>query len=292
MKLKFLSYAKPYLFIAPAILFLSVFWIYPIFEMINLSFVKWNLVSPIKEPVGLENYINLFQDPLFYQTLLNTCIYTLFNVFFGVGFGLLLALFLHKNTKSNAFLQSILFSPYIVSLASIALLWIWLMNYDFGLLNAILNFFHIPPIDWLGKPQYALGSLILISVWKSVGYDTLILISSLHSIPPSLYEAAMLDHASSWRTFTKITLPMISPTVFFLTIVDVIASFKVFETIQIITQGGPQNSTNTLVFSLYEYGFSFYKIGYSATIGVVLMVFVSIFTLIYFRVLSKKIHYH
>lgn len=288
---RILRAAKPYLLVAPALLILCVFLVYPIFEMVGLSFYEWNLVSPQKTFVGLQNFQTLFADSMFYQTLLNTIIYMLCNVGLGVGLGLLLAVYLKARTGANHLLQSVLFSPYIVSLASVALLWMWLMNNDFGLLNAVLHFFGLPPVDWLGNPQVALASLILISVWKSVGYDTLILVSALQSIPPYLYEAARLDRASGWRTFRKITLPMISPTLFFLIIVDVIASFKVFETIQIITQGGPQNSTNTLVFSLYEYGFKFYKIGYAAAIGVVLLAIIAVFTVLYFRMMAKRVHY-
>lgn len=282
---------KPYIFLAPALLILSVFSIYPILHMITLSFYEWNMISPVKTFVGLTNFINLVSDVKFYQIIGNTLIYVVFTVGLNIVLGMALALFLNKKTKINSFLQSIAFFPYIVSLASISLLWMWIMNKDFGLLNALLEFLHLQTIDWLGSTTYALISLIIISVWKGVGYNALIILASLQSVPKYLYEAARLNKASSWKIFRKITLPMISPTVFFLTLMDAIASFKVFETIQIITEGGPQNSTNTLVFALYEYGFHFYKIGYAASIGVVLFLIIAIFTIGYFVVLSKKVHY-
>lgn len=282
---------KPYIFLAPALIILSVFSIYPILHMITLSFYEWNMISPVKTFVGLTNFINLASDMKFYQIIGNTLIYVVFTVGLNIVLGMALALFLNKKTKINSFLQSIAFFPYIVSLASISLLWMWIMNKDFGLLNALLEFLHLQTIDWLGSTTYALISLIIISVWKGVGYNALIILASLQSVPKYLYEAARLDKASSWKIFRKITLPMISPTVFFLTLMDAIASFKVFETIQIITEGGPQNSTNTLVFALYEYGFHFYKIGYAASIGVVLFLIIAIFTIGYFVVLSKKVHY-
>lgn len=282
---------KPYIFLAPALLILSVFSIYPILHMITLSFYEWNMISPVKTFVGLTNFINLASDMKFYQIIGNTLIYVIFTVGLNIILGMALALFLNRKTKISSFLQSIAFFPYIVSLASISLLWMWIMNKDFGLLNALLEFLHLQTIDWLGSTTYALISLIIISVWKGVGYNALIILASLQSVPQYLYEAARLDKASSWKIFRKITLPMISPTVFFLTLMDAIASFKVFETIQIITEGGPQNSTNTLVFALYEYGFHFYKIGYAASIGVVLFLIIAIFTIGYFVVLSKKVHY-
>lgn len=282
---------KPYLFIAPALIVFLVFSIYPILSMIQLSFFDWDLVSVNKTFVGIQNYLDLFKDKMFWQTISNTFVYMILTVLLGVGFGILLALFLQKNTKINAFMQSIIFSPYIISLASVSFLWMWLMNKDYGLINYILSFFGISSIDWLGDPKVALFSLVLISVWKTVGYNTIIILSALQSIPKHLYEAASLDRANKRQVFTKIVFPMISPTLFFLTIVNIIASFKVFETIQIITQGGPQNSTNTLVYSIYEYGFKFYKIGDASAIGVVLLVIISIFTVVYFKLLSKKVHY-
>ncbi|MFR1448385.1 MAG: carbohydrate ABC transporter permease [Beduini sp.] len=282
---------KPYLFIAPALIIFLIFSIYPIFNMIGLSFYEWDFISPTKVFVGFKNYVNLFKDAEFFQTLTNTIVYMVLTVGIGLILGIFLALFLKKDTKVNKFMQSIIFSPYIVSLASVSFLWMWLMNTDFGLINYILSIFNIPAIDWLGSPKIALFSLVIISVWKTLGYNTIIILSALQSIPKYLYEAASLDRANKKQVFFKITLPMISPTLFFLTIVNIIASFKVFDTIQIITQGGPQNSTNTLVYSLYEYGFKFYKIGYASTIGVVLLVIIAVFTVIYFKLLSKKVHY-
>lgn len=291
MRKKVFSVCKPYFLVAPAMLAFLIFSIYPIFKMLQLSFFDWNMISPTKTFIGLENYQKLFHDEDFMQTLLNTVIFTVFASLGDVVLGLLLASYLKKRSKFMSLMQSVLFTPYIVSLASVALLWMWIMNPDYGLLNAVLNLFGVSGINWLGDPKYAMMSIIIISIWKNVGYDTLILIAALQSVPKDLYEAAALDRTSRWRQLTKITLPMISPSVFFLMIVEVIGSFNVFETIQILTRGGPQNSTNTIVFSLYQYGFKFYKIGYASTIGVVLLLIISVFTVIYFLLLSKKVHY-
>lgn len=288
---KLLHMLRPYLVIAPSIAVLAIFWIYPIFEMGGLSLFEWNLVNPTRTFVGLENFVNLAQDLQFRQTLLNTLIYMVFTVGLSVALGMLCALHLKEASRRNRFLQAVVFSPYVISLASVSLLWLWIMNKDYGLLNQILSVFGIAPVDWLGDSHVALGSLIAISVWKSVGYDALILTSALQSVPENLYEAAELDHAGPWATFRKITLPMVSPTLFFLVIVEVIASLKVFETIQIMTQGGPQNATNTLVFSLYQYAFQFYKVGYAAAIGMVLLVLIAVFAVLYFKLLEKRVHY-
>lgn len=291
MKKKTFVILKPYLLIAPAMIAFLIFSIKPIFSMIQLSFYDWNMISPVKTFIGLQNYQKLLNDGDFMQTLINTVIFTVFASLGDVVLGLLIASYLKRNSWISSLMQSVIFTPYIISLASVALLWMWIMNPDFGLLNAVFKVFGLPGINWLGTTKYAMISIIIISIWKNVGYDTLILIAAMQSVPKGLYEAAALDRTNWWRRFTKITLPMISPSVFFLIIIEVIGSFNVFETIQILTRGGPQNSTNTIVFSLYQYGFKFYKIGYASTIGVVLLLIISAFTIIYFLLLSRKVHY-
>ena len=288
---RILRMLRPYILVGPSAIVLIVFWIVPIFQMGGLSLFDWNLVNPQRTFVGLKNFAGLIQDTQFHQTLANTLIYMVFTVGLSVSLGMLVALHLKEATRRNRFLQAVVFSPYVISLASVSLLWLWIMNKDYGLLNQILAVFGISAIDWLGDPRYALGSLIAISVWKSIGYDALILTSALQSVPQDLYEAAELDHAKKCSTFRKITLPMVSPTLFFIVIVEVIASLKVFETIQIMTQGGPQNATNTLVFSLYQYAFQFYKVGYAAAIGMVLLILVAVFAVLYFKLLEKRVHY-
>ena len=160
---------RPYAAIAPSIVILAVFWIYPIFEMGGLSLYEWNLVNPEKVFVGLQNYITLFQDVQFRQTLVSTLIYMVFTVGLSVVLGMLCALHLKRVSRRNRFLQAVIFSPYVISLASISILWLWIMNRDYGLLNQILSVFGVSPIDWLGDSRVALASLIAISVWKSVG---------------------------------------------------------------------------------------------------------------------------
>ena len=280
----------PYLLIAPAMVVLFVFLLYPIGYMVYLSFFDWNMIKPM-EFVGLENFINMFQNPEFVQTLLNTLQYTVFTLLFGMGLAILAALFLKENTRLNRFLQSAIFMPYVMPLVSVAFIFLWLMDTNYGLLNFILQALHLPAIDWLGSTSAAMPSLILVSVWKSVGYNTLIILSAMQAVPKYLYEAARLDRASGCRTFFRITLPMISPSLFFLTLMNLIACFKVFETVNLMTAGGPVNATTTLVYSIYQYGFQFYKLGYASAEGVVLMVIIGICTLLYFGVLSRRVYY-
>lgn len=282
---------RPYLMIAPAITIFSLFFIYPIGYMIYLSMHDWNFVSPEKTFVGSSNFKSLFSEREFIEVMQNTFTYTALTVSLTIVISLLLALWLNRQGALYGFVQGAIFSPHIISLVSVSMLWMWLMDTDYGLLNWVLNLLGISNVPWLTDPKTSLFSLIIVAVWKGIGFNTLIFIAGLQSIPKDMYEAAALDEASKARTFFKLTLPMLSPTLFFLVIISLIGSFQVFETIAIMTQGGPINSTNTFVFYIYEYGFRFFKIGYASAAGVLLLLIVSLLTIVYFRILSRKVHY-
>ena len=288
---KILTAMRPYLMVAPAMAVFGVFILYPIFYMIYLSFFDWNLIGEMKY-IGLENYTDMLSDKDFWQVLGNSVYYMVMVVIFQMILSLLLAAYLNRNTRVNRILQSIAFTPYITSMVSVAFIWMWLMDSDYGLLNYLLSLIGLGPVGWLSDPKVAMNSLVLVSVWKGLGYNTIIIISAMQSVPGYLYEAAALDKTPRWKAFWKITLPMISPTLFFLALMNIIAALKVFETVNIMTQGGPMNSTNTLVYNIYQYGFDYFKIGYASALGVALMVVIGFFTLIYFRVLSKRVYYN
>ena len=288
---KLLITLRPYAMVAPAMAVFGVFLLYPIFYMIYLSFFKWNLIGEM-EFIGLQNYADMLGDKDFWQVLGNSIYYMVMVVLLTMALSLLLAAYLNKDTRINRILQSITFTPYITSMVSVAFIWMWLMDSDYGLLNYFLSLFGLDPVGWLSDPKVAMNSLVLVSTWKGLGYNTIIIISAMQAVPGYLYEAASLDKAPKWKVFWKITFPMISPTIFFLALMNIIAALKVFETVNIMTQGGPVNSTNTLVYNIYQYGFEYFKIGYASALGVALMVVIGIFTLIYFRVLSKRVHYN
>lgn len=281
----------PYVLITPAFIILRTFVIYPIFNMIYLSFFEWNLVSP-KIFVGLNNFIYLFKDKVFWQIIGNSFNYTFYYVVLSIGLSLPLAFYLQLKVKGSEFLQTILFAPHILSLVSVAFIWMWLMDSDYGLLNYILSLFKIAPVGWLSNRFIALFSVIFVSVWKSLGYNTIIMLSAMKNIPVHLYEAAKLDKASALKIFTNITLPLISPTLFFLTLMNIISAFKVFETINVMTAGGPVNSTNTFVYAIYLNSFQYYnKVGEASAIGVILMVIIGVCTALYFKAMGSKVHY-
>ncbi len=282
---------RPYGMVAPAIVIFSLFFIYPIFYMMYLSMFDWNFISPTKTFVGLQNFKDLLADADFRKVLSNTTVYTVLTVTLTTGLALLLAIWLNRKGMFHAFVQGAIFSPHIISLVSISLLWSWLMDPEYGLLNWVIGLFGFGPLQWLSHPGSSLVSLVIVAVWKGLGYNTLVFIAGLQSIPGDIHEAAALDRSKPWTTFHRLILPMLSPTIFFLVIINLLSSFQVFETIAIMTQGGPVNSTNTLVYYIYENGFRFFKIGYASAAGVILLFIVGVLTLIYFKLLSNRVHY-
>lgn len=286
-KIKFL----PYIMVAPAMVFLALFTVYPMFNLVYLSFTDWNMISPVKTFVGISNYKELFSRPDFGQTLLNTTVFTVCSVVIILVLSILLSLFIKAPRKMNTAIQLTMFLPHIVSLVCVSMIFRWLMDPDIGIFNMILDFFGLPTLQWLQSSDTAMMSVILVNIWRSVGYISLIVISGLQRIPAEIYEAASLDNASRWRTFWKITFPMISPQLFFLLITMTLSSFKVFDTVSIMTGGGPGNSTNVISYYIYQYAFSYMKIGYASAAGSVMLVILIIITIVYFKGLSKKVHY-
>jgi sn-glycerol 3-phosphate transport system permease protein len=281
----------PYLMIVPAVVLILIFTVYPIVDLIRLSFTSWNLLDPVKTYVGWANYRALCSDPAFIRVLLNTFAYTVLTVTLCLATGLLLALWLNRRGAWHGFARAAVFSPHIISLVSVSLLWLWMMDPQFGLLNWVLVKLGAGRFPWLTHPDTALVSLVLVQVWKSAGYNALVLIAGLQSVPRELYEAADLDLTPPWRRFVRITLPMLSPTLFFLLVVNTIDSFKVFDTIAVMTQGGPVNSTNMLVYYVYENAFHYFKIGYASAAGVVLLALTGLMTFLHFGLLARRVHY-
>ncbi|WP_042121996.1 carbohydrate ABC transporter permease [Paenibacillus senegalensis] len=276
--------------IGPAMVGIFVFVLYPMGYLIYLSFYNYNLMNKARSRfIGLDNYLQILSRPDFYKVLWNTAIYTFGVVVLTMAISLLIALWLKKKTKFNAFVQAGIFTPHIISIVSIALVWLWLMEPNLGFLNYVLTSVGLPPSQWLQSSSTAMISIIIVSVWGSIGYYSLIIVAALQGINPSIYEAAELDNANKWQVFYKITFPLISPQLFFILIIMTIGSFKVFDTVRIMTGGGPNNATNTLVYYIYNYRTT--NIGYASATGVVLMIIIGILTLIYFRLLAKRVHY-
>ncbi len=281
---------RPYVMVGPCMIFLAVFTVYPVLNMIYLSFFDYNLLTE-KKYIGLKNYERLFFVNVdFWNAVKNTAIYTLSVVILLIFFALVFALWLQKSTVLNSIAQRIIFLPHICAMLSVAMVFQWMMD-EKGLLNMVLEFFRLPALRWLNSSATALLSVIVVNVWKNIGYYALILMSSLKAIPAEINEAAELDDAKPLSKFFKITLPMLSPQVFFLLVTITISSFKVFESVRVLTGGGPGDSTQVLVYYIYRYAMTNLKFGYASAAGTFLLAVVLILTVVYFRLPGKRVHY-
>ncbi len=289
-----------YLLTLPALAGSALFMIYPILFAVWLSFHRWDMLSDTRRFVGAANYVRVFSNASFLQVLSNSCVYMALMTTLSVALALLLALWLNENSIVKNLAQSAIFTPHIVSMVSVGILWMWIMEPDIGLLNYILDLsgvqallarFGQGKIMWLESEKSALFSLVFIGVWKSLGYNALILIAGLQSLPKEIYESARLDRAGRLRTLFRITIPLLSPSLFFLLIVNVTASFQVFDSVHVLTRGGPLNSSNMLVHWIYQTGFEFYRIGEASVGAVVLMLIAGGVTYANFKLLSRRVHY-
>lgn len=289
-----------YLLTLPALAGSALFMIYPILFAVWLSFHRWDMLSDTRRFVGAANYVRVFSNASFLQVLSNSCVYMALMTTLSVALALLLALWLNENAIVKNLAQSAVFTPHIVSMVSVGILWMWIMEPDIGLLNYILDLsgvqallarFGQEKIMWLESEKSALFSLVFIGIWKSLGYNALILIAGLQSLPKEIYESARLDRAGSLRTLFRITIPLLSPSLFFLLIVNVTASFQVFDSVHVLTRGGPLNSSNMLVHWIYQTGFEFYRIGEASVGAVVLMLIAGGVTYANFKLLSRRVHY-
>ncbi len=288
------GYALSWMMILPAMIFLILFVIYPVFNMGNMSLYRGNATNPYKEFLGLDNYHRLFfvkED--FYNALGNTALYTVGALISVMVFSLLFAQWMYKKRKLNNIAQTVFFTPHLVAGVSAGFIWSWLMSsQSYGLFNSVLTAIGLPEVHWLDSSAMAMPSIIIMNTWKSIGYYALIILSSMKNIPDEIYEAARLDSASSVKTFFKITLPMISPQLFFLLITITTGSFKVFDSVRIMTNGGPGDSTRVLSMYIYDYAFQRNNtLGYACAAGMVMLLIMVVITIIDFAFVEKKVHY-
>ena len=278
-----------YLFISPFILGVMFWVLFPALMAAWLSFQKWNLITPAKY-VGLENFQTMFNDKLFWQALKVTSIFTFVSVPLSMIISFSMALLINTKVRGIALFRTIYYLPSIMPAVASAVLWAWILNTDFGLLNAILHYFGLPKIAWLQETAWALPAMILMSLW-GVGQAMIIFLAGLQGIDDVYYEAAKIDGAGRWAQMVHITIPMMSSVIFFNLILGVINSFQVFTAGYLITNGGPQNATLFFVLYLYRVGFQFLKMGYAAALSWVLFFIILFFTVIIFRTVGRKVYY-
>ncbi len=274
-----------WLFILPAVAGTFVFIIIPVICSFGLSFCKWDLVNPIQF-AGIDNYRQIFTEPLFYKIFLNTVVFAVSTSVFGVIIPLVLAVILNNKIRGSEFYKTAYFLPFITPMIVIGVVWQWIFDPNIGILN---NFLQIH-INWLYDTRFAMPALIIVSVWKLIGYNMIIFLSSLSAINRSLFEAAKIDGAGAFQTFKNVTVPLLSPTIFFVVIITAISSFQIFDLIYLMTQGGPLDSTNVLVYAIYKNAFEYFNVGKASAIAYVLFVVILVLTLIQWN-LRKKLVY-
>lgn len=272
-----------YLFLLPTLIGFTVFVAVPIVASIALSLFSWDVLSPARF-VGLANYHDLIRDPTVGTTLVNTFVFSVLDVTLQIVAALALAVLVNVVAIPviRTIFRSIIFFPVIVSGVAVALIWQWLMSTDLGIINYYLGLVGIPHIPWLTS-AFSLGSLILVDSWRNVGFAFVVFTAGLQSISKQYYEAAEIDGANAWQKFRSVTLPLLSPTTFFLVIIILINAFQFFDLSYVMTQGGPGDATRTIVFYIYDTAFHLFKMGYASTISLLLLLIIGVITFVQMR---------
>ena len=273
-----------YLFLSPALVGLIVFVLGPMLYAFGLSFVRWDLIRPNPRFVGLDNYATVLTSPEFWRALWVTVIYTLGTVPPAMAIGLALAMLLDRQIPARGVFRAICFIPSITSLVAVAVVWAWIFHPDFGLLNAWLRMVGITGSRWLGSPRDALSALMVVAIWRHVGYDMVIFLAGLQTISRDLLEAATVDGAGRWQRFRSVILPLLAPTTLFVLVISVIDSFQAFTTVDALTQGGPAGATTVLLYHLYEVAFVKFEMGRASAIAYVTFALIMALTALQLRI--------
>jgi multiple sugar transport system permease protein len=280
-----------WLFLAPTILGLAVLSAGPIIASFGISLTDWDLLSQA-EFVGLDNFATLVGDDRFLLALRNTAFFTLTSVPLGLILGLGLALALDQQIRGIAIIRTAYFLPVVTSTTAIALVWLWIYSPQGGLLNAVLGTLGIPPQKWVSDPFWAMPSIVAMSVWQGLGVTVIIFLAGLQGIPQEFYDAASVDGAGRWARFRHVTLPLLTPTIFFTGILAFIGAFQVFDQVYVLARPGePSRATITLVYFIYESGFDHFKMGLAAAASWILFLIVAVLTILYFRSQRRWVHY-
>ena len=282
---------EPYLYVLPTILGLILFSAGAVTVSFFMSFTQWDVISS-PEWVWLDNYVNLWHSDLFWEVFGNTLYFILLAVPLSLVFSLALALVANTGLRGITFFRTAYFLPVVSSMIAVALVWSWIFNPEYGLLNYLLRLlFGVRGPAWLDSTAWALPAMVIVTVWKGLGYSMVIFLAGLQSIPQDLYHAATIDGAGVWKRFRHITLPMLSPTTFFVLVITLINSFQVFEQTYVLTKGGPANSTLTMSYYIYQNAFQFFQMGKAAALSYLLFAVIFAVTLIQFRIQKRWVFY-
>jgi len=276
-----------YAFITPILIGFIVFMLYPLLASLYLSLTNSDGITP-PQFIGLDNYVNLFKDNDFIQSLKVTVYYVVGTVPIGALLSLLFALLLNQKVRFMTFYRTAYFLPVITSMVAVATVWKWLYNTDYGLINGFLAKLGLFEPPWLANELWAMPSVMIMSIWKGIGFNMVIFLAGLQGISPSMYEAAKIDGANSFQRFIYITVPLLRHTTFFVIIMSIIGSFQVFDQIFVMTNGGPANSTSVIVYYIYQNAFIFFKQGYASAMAYILFGIIFIATLIQMKIANRK----
>ncbi len=269
---------------------LVLFSFVPVGFTVYLAFHSWGLLQQEKIFLGWANFRELLADGLFWTTLRNTAMYVGYvPITMAAAIGL--ALLLNRRRAGVRLLRAIVFLPYVTSMVAIAIVWQWMFNADFGLVNYALHLLGLPAVDWLGNPRFALLSIVCVTVWTQVGYQMLIFLAGLQGIPQAYYDAALVDGAGPWQRFRHVTLPLLRPVILFVLVTGIIAGFQVFTLVYMMTEGGPLHSTDVIVYRIYQTAWEFLRFGYASAMALVLFAVLLAVTLVQFRLLGKRVDY-
>ncbi|WP_440114632.1 carbohydrate ABC transporter permease [Paenibacillus sp. QZ-Y1] len=291
MRLKLWRESEAVLFTLPALIPLLIFWLGPLGYIVYLSFTDWDFMSPDKLFVGLDNYSYLLTNSEFYRSLKVTLLFGLGSVIPTIVGGLALAMLMNSKIKSSGIFRTLLFSPWVTPTVAVSIAWSWIFEPEVGLANLMLSWAGISPIGWLRDADWALVAVLIVTLWKSIGWAMVFYLVALRNLPSDLLEAASIDGAGSWDKFRSITLPLISPTTFFLSIILTIQSLQAYDQINVMTQGGPAGSTRTLLYMYYQSAFESFNVGEASSIAVVIILICVLLSGVSFLLGRRLVHY-
>lgn len=283
--LAFLSFALP------NIIVLLVWAYWPFVQSLYLSFTNWDAIGPTKQLIGLGNYIRLLDDDVFRQVVVNTLVFTFVTVFIRLILSLALAVLLNQWLIGIGFWRLVIFSPHITTSAAMALVWLGMYDPHYGPLASVLASVGVKFPNIMGDVHYALPGLMVVGIWKSLGFSTVVFLAALQGVRQDLLDAAAVDGAKAWQSFRHVSLPSISPVTYFLVVTGLIGTFQTFDLVSVMTRGGPANATNLYVYRLYQEAFHYFRIGYASSLAVVMLVVIIAFTYVQARFSETWVHY-
>ncbi len=291
LSLKSREILAAYAFLAPFMAFFLIFVVRAVVEAVRMSFYDWHILRPMRPYIGIDNYLELVNDSVWWISLQNTIVFTVLTVIGTTIVALAAAVAVTRPIRGQGFFRVLLYMPSLLSVGAVGLIWVWLLNTQFGIINYGLSFIGIRPVNWLGDPNLVIPSLSLTTIWWGFGFPMLIFIAGLQGIPEQLYEAARIDGGSDRDLFLYITLPLLRPTILFVTVTGVISHFQVYGQPFIMTTGGPGRSSYSLIFYLYQIAWTAFRMGYGAAVAVCIAVIMAVLTSVQFLVLSRRIEY-